>query len=160
MERSYQCYSLSILLWLFNLPPNVPPPRNKALIAGLIKGNQWVGWLAVMTGFLPNLRLLQTKGGTYMRRKLLRSIYVCIHTKISGSIFWPDSRIIDFRQERGCRSSEALATCNKTIGDVPSIISCHVASVPQKIVPNKDVLSRELTYPTWGKGKSSSKVPW
>jgi len=22
------------------------------------------------------------------------------------------------------------------------------------------VPSRELTYPTWGKGKSSSKVPW
>ena len=29
--------------WLFNHPPpNVPPPRNKGLIAGLIKGNQWL----------------------------------------------------------------------------------------------------------------------
>ena len=44
-------------LSLVNLPPNVPPPRNKGLIAGLIKGNQWlkspyrggVCWLA-MTG--------------------------------------------------------------------------------------------------------------
>ena len=31
--------------WLVNQPPpngNIPPPRNKSLIAGLIKGNQWV----------------------------------------------------------------------------------------------------------------------
>ena len=29
--------------WLVNLPPpNTPPPRNKGLIAGLIKGNQWL----------------------------------------------------------------------------------------------------------------------
>ena len=34
----------------------------------------------------------------------------------------------------------------------------------RKIIQNElrmhHVPSRELTYPTWGKGKSSSKVPW
>ena len=29
-------------LWLVNLPPPTNPLRNKRLIAGLIKGNQWL----------------------------------------------------------------------------------------------------------------------
>ena len=36
---------VSFSSWLVNQPPPImytPPPRNKGLIAGLVKGNQWV----------------------------------------------------------------------------------------------------------------------
>ena len=37
------CLTAKKRSWLVNQPPlNVPPPRNKGLIFGLIKGNQWL----------------------------------------------------------------------------------------------------------------------
>ena len=37
-----ECSSSPIFKGILAAPPKLPPPRNKGLIAGLIKGNQWL----------------------------------------------------------------------------------------------------------------------
>ena len=56
--RGLSVWGLDYISWLFNQPPPGPrtPPRNKGLIAGLIKGNQWL--------ISPKKKALFLRGGT------------------------------------------------------------------------------------------------
>ena len=54
-----------------------------------------------------------------------------------------------------------IAACFwKCLGDKSATLGKLTAKAPENWCLEYNLPSRELTYPTWGKGKSSSKVPW